>query len=257
MKAHASADLIVRLASDDADLRAAQRLRYLVFVEEMGGDGPLVDHEARLECDALDPFFDHLLLIDPSRDPAQAEHVVGAYRLLPGDRLDRAGQFYCADEFDLSPLLQSGRRLLELGRSCIDPEWRGGPGMLLLWQGLARYVQDTAVEVLFGAASFRGTDLTLLAEPLALLHCDYLAPPDLRVRARQPEGLALPAFGAIDRARAMAQMPPLIRAYLRLGGCIGEGVFIDRAFNTTDICLILDTARLGPLARSLTSQPRA
>ena len=34
----------VRLATTPEDLTAAQALRYQVFVRELGGDGPLVDH---------------------------------------------------------------------------------------------------------------------------------------------------------------------------------------------------------------------
>ncbi len=84
------AHYVLRLAADARDLRAAQRLRYRVFVEELGGDGPLVDHAARLEKDSFDPIFDHLLLIDTRRDPASLDDVVGVYRLLPGDRWGRA-----------------------------------------------------------------------------------------------------------------------------------------------------------------------
>ena len=76
----------LRLAADARESAAAQRLRYMVFVEELGGDGPLVDHANRLERDEFDPVFDHLLLIDTRRDPALLDDVVGVYRLLPGDR---------------------------------------------------------------------------------------------------------------------------------------------------------------------------
>jgi putative hemolysin len=55
------------LATSDAEIRAAQRLRYDVFIEELGGDGTLVDHDARIEADRFDPFFDHLLLRDRRR----------------------------------------------------------------------------------------------------------------------------------------------------------------------------------------------
>lgn len=237
----------LRLARDDTDLRAAQRLRYAVFVEELGGDGALVDHAARLECDDLDAHFDHLLLIDARRDPATLDHVVGVYRLLPGDRAAALGRFYCDEEYDLGVLRASGRRLLELGRSCVHPDHRGGPALFLMWNGLADYVLERGIEVLFGVASFHGTDPQALRMPLAWLHHHHLAPPDLRVRVRpdqfQPMDLVPP--GALDRAVALAQMPPLIRAYLRLGGVVGEGAFIDHAFNTTDVCLLMDTARMS------------
>jgi putative hemolysin len=82
---------VLRLARDDRDLRAAQRLRYRVFVQELGAEGPLVDHAGQFETDAFDPHFDHLLLIDTRRDAAAMDDVVGAYRLLPSDRLATAG----------------------------------------------------------------------------------------------------------------------------------------------------------------------
>ena len=99
----------VRLARDMRDVMAAQRLRYQVFVTELGGDGPMVDHAAGLERDEFDPVVDHLLLIDRSLDPAQGRHVVGAYRLLTSDRAADLGRFYSDAEYDLSPLRASGR----------------------------------------------------------------------------------------------------------------------------------------------------
>ena len=118
----------VRLATTPDDLTAAQALRYQVFVRELGGDGPLVDHTQRLERDAFDPFFDHLILVDRRIDPATRAHVIGAYRVLPSDRRAAAGRFYSETEFDLAPLLASGRKLLELGRSCVRADHRGPIG---------------------------------------------------------------------------------------------------------------------------------
>ncbi len=244
--------LELRLAADARDLRAAQRLRYEVFVEELGGDGPLVDHVARLETDAFDPTFDHLLLIDRRRDPAALQDVVGVYRLLPGDRLAPGDCFYSETEFDLTVLRRSGRRLLELGRSCVHRDHRGGMAMFHLWNGLADYVLDRGIEVLFGSASFHGTDVSALATPLSYLHHACLAPPELRVRAQpgQFQRMDLIAPQAIDRRAAMVATPSLIKAYLRLGGFVGEGAWIDRAFNTTDVCLVMDTARMSEKHRA-------
>ncbi|WP_225028063.1 GNAT family N-acetyltransferase [Xinfangfangia pollutisoli] len=237
----------LRLASDPADLRGAQRLRYRVFVEELGAEGPLVDHAQRLERDEFDPVFDHLVLIDTRVDPASADHVVGAYRLLPSDRLDRAGRFYSSTEYDLSALLASGRRLLELGRTCVHPDHRGGAAMFHLWNGLADYVLERDIEVLFGAASFHGTDVAALAMPLSYLYHTHLSPPEMRVRALPPGRAEMNLIPAeqLDRAAAMKAMPALIKAYLRLGGTVGDGAFIDRPFNTTDVCLVMDTGRMS------------
>jgi L-ornithine Nalpha-acyltransferase len=245
--------LHLRLAASEADLLAAQRLRYRVFVEEMGGDGPLVDHAHRFERDRFDACFDHLVLVDDRRDTVGFDHVIGVYRVMRDDQARSGEGFYSASEYDLAQLERSGRRLLELGRSCVHPDYRGGTAMLHLWTGLADYVRDHGIEVLFGVASFPGTDTVALAQPLSYLHHHHLAPPALRVTARG-EGRApmdlLPP-DRIDRPLAMKATPALIKAYLRLGGFVGEGAWIDRAFRTTDVCLVMDTARMNDRQRGI------
>ena len=238
---------ILRLAQDARDLRAAQRLRYEVFVQELGATAALVDHQARLERDEFDPYFDHLLLIDPQRSAEDLQDVVGVYRLFPSDRLAVTGRFYSEAEFDLSALKASGRKLLELGRSCVHPDYRGGTAMLLLWNALADYVLEQEIEVLFGAASFHGTDMAALAQPLAYLQHFHLAPPELRVSARPAQAADLPPIppDQLDRKAAMLATPALIKAYLRLGGYVGQGAWVDHAFNTTDVCLVMDTAQMS------------
>ncbi|MCL4674722.1 MAG: GNAT family N-acetyltransferase [Pararhodobacter sp.] len=237
----------VRLARDETDLKAAQRLRYAVFVEELGARGLRVDHGNRLEHDALDPHFDHLVLVDRAVDPQTLDHVVGVYRLLPQDRAETLGRFYSDAEYDLSPLRDSGRKLVELGRSCVRRDHRRGAAMLHLWNGLAEYVLSRGIEILFGVASFHGTDVDRHAVALSWLHAHHLAPPSLRVRAWPDQAQAMDRV-PVDpgqRAAALAAIPPLIRAYLRLGGFVGEGAYIDRDFNTIDVCLIMDTAAMS------------
>ncbi len=240
----------VKLVENEEELRAAQALRYDVFVRELGGGGDMVDHQGGLERDRFDPYFDHMIVSDLSRDA-----VVGVYRLMRAEQAAEAGQFYSEDEYDLSVLRQSGRRLLELGRSCLHPDYRGGMAMFHLWNGLAEYVERHSIEVLFGVASFHGTDAQALAAPLSMLHHNHLAPPELRVRARpehfQPMDLIAP--DQLNRPQAMRDVPALIKAYLRLGGSVGEGAWIDHAFNTIDVCLLLDTARLNARQRRLYS----
>lgn len=243
-----------RLARDVTDLREAQRLRYEVFVEEMGASGPLVDHEVRLEQDRFDGFAEHLLLLDRNRP--EGAQVVGVYRLMDRDGAARAGQFYTEDEYDLSPLIASGRSMLELGRSCLHPDYRGGAGMLLLWQALGQLAQDRRIALLFGVASFPGTDLEQLAQPLSLLHRDHLAPPNLRATVR--DGAVFEQVETPDRIAVMRDIPALIKAYLRLGGFIGQGAYVDRAFNTTDVFLVLDQDQMNPRQRAIyTAGPRS
>ncbi len=234
----------LRLARTEADVAAAQRLRYEVFVDELGGTGPMVDHVRRREIDRFDAHCDHLLLLAKT---GGFETVVGTYRLMRSDAAGRAGGFYTEGEYDLTPLLRSGRRLLELGRSCVRRDHRGGTAILQLWTGLSDYIRRHHVDILFGTASFHGTDIAALAGPLSILHYRHLAPPELRTRALPAayQRMDLLPEAQIDRADAMRATPALIKAYLRLGGVVGDGAFVDHAFNTVDVCLVMDTARLN------------
>lgn len=232
----------IAMAETPEDLRAAQALRYDVFVSELGGGGELVNHAARLECDHFDPFYDHMLLFD---DAVGA--VIGVYRLMRCDQSTAAGQFYSEDEYDLSALLGSGRNLLELGRSCVHADYRNGVAMYHLWNGLADYIAAHNIEILFGVASFHGTDASKFAGPLSLLHHRHLAPKPMRVQARAEafQRMDLIPESKLDRRAALLDMPALIKAYLRLGGVVGEGAYIDQSFNTTDVFLMMDTSKMN------------
>lgn len=226
----------VRLARDEGDIRAAQRLRYDVFVEELGALPP--SNGEKLERDTYDPYFDHLLLIDN----AAGGQVVGAYRLMRDDMAAAGIGFYGAEEYELGKL--AGRRALELGRSCVAKGYRGGVAMHLLWEGLGAYVSQHDINILFGVASFHGADPAPLGQALSYLHHKYLAPEDLRLRSKAFVPMDQFALAEIDSKAALRQVPSLIKAYLRLGGFVGDGAFVDRAFNTVDVCLIMDTGRM-------------
>lgn len=247
---------LTKFAVSPNEFHAAKRLRYQIFVKELGGGGALVDHENELECDEFDPFFDHLLLYDQAREVDAASKLVGVYRILSSDKASELGRYYSEGEYDLSALKKSGRKLLELGRSCLHPDYRGGSAMYHLWKALSQYVFEQKIELLFGVASFHGTDPGILQEPLSLLHHNHLAPEELRVVAKPPHYQKMNLIEAreINRKRAMIAVPALIKAYLRLGGVVGEGAYVDHAFNTTDVCLILDTKRLSERQKQIYAQ---
>lgn len=244
----------VALARSADDLRAAQALRYDVFVREAGSDGPLVDHAAGLEIDRFDPCADHLLLRDLTRPPH--DRVIGVYRLMDRAAATAAGGFSASGEYDLAPLLDSGRVLLELGRSCLHPDYRGGAAMYHLWHALSGQVTARRTEILFGTASFFGTDPAAIVPALSILHHDHLASPPLRVRTHRPVPVDLIPADRLDRRTALQGVPSLIKAYLRLGGVVGDGACIDAAFNTVDVCLILDLAQTTERARAIYAGPR-
>lgn len=237
-----SGSLEVRLAETAGEVDASQALRYRVFYEEMGAEPTAEMARRQRDFDRFDEVADHLLVLDHARGPGP-EAVVGTYRLIRRSAAARAGRFYSAAEYDIATMEAYPGEILELGRSCVDVTARSRPAMQLLWRGIAAYVFHHQIDVMFGCASLPGTDPDALDVPLSYLHHHHLAPPALRPRAlsqRYVDMCRLPA-GAINPARALAELPPLIKGYLRLGGFVGDGAVIDHQFNTTDISIVVKT----------------
>jgi putative hemolysin len=244
--------LEVRLAKETADIDNAQALRYQVFYEEMGAKSTVEMATLRRDFDAHDTFCDHLLLIDHARK--NKNPVIGTYRLIRRAAAEKCGGFYSSAEYDVSRLVAYPGEILELGRSCIDPEYRTGPVMQLLWRGLGLYIARHNVALMFGCASLPGTDPQALKIPLSYLYHHHLAPPALRAKAvpeRFVDMKILPreAFDPtaafeelkLDPRSGSNSLPPLIKGYIRVGGFVGDGAVVDYQFNTTDICIIVKT----------------
>ena len=247
-----SGPLQVRLAETDADIDAAQALRYRVFYDTMGARPSPLMEQVRRDIDGFDPICDHLLALDHSRGSG-ADAVVGTYRMIRREAAKRFGSFYSESEYDIAPLIAYPGEILELGRSCVDPDYRKGPVMQLLWSGIAAYVFHYDIALLFGCASLPGTDPEALAGPLSYLYFHHLAPPALRPRALPQRYIDMrrldPAsldpvkmLGALPPLiKGFATLPPLIKGYLRVGAFVGDGAVIDEQFNTTDVCIVVKT----------------
>ena len=235
-------NLGVRLATSADELDAVQALRFRVFYQEMGATADAETTVSRRDRDRFDAIADHLLVIDHDI-AAGASGVVGTYRLIRQEAAARLGRFYSAGEYDISALERFPGKLLELGRSCVDAAYRSRAVMQLLWRGIAAYVFQHDIELMFGCASLHGTDLDALAPDLTYLYCHHLAPEGIRPRAlpeRYVDMRRLDA-AAIDPKQVLARLPPLVKGYLRLGGFVGDGAVIDWQFNTTDIAVVVQT----------------
>ncbi len=228
-----SGKLTVRLAQAPEEILDAQRLRYKVFVEEMGARLP-VRHQG-VDQDIYDPYCDHLLVLD-----GESNEVVGTYRILPSAQAKRLGGFYSDDEFDLTRIQHLRMQVAEVGRSCVHPDYRGGAVIALLWSGLAQYMMTHGYQYLMGCASMSMADGGHGAASLyARVAQHHLSPIEYRVfpRCRLP-------LEALDHDRQLA-VPPLLKGYLRLGAYVcGEPAW-DPDFNTADLLLLLPMARLN------------
>jgi putative hemolysin len=232
----------VRIATTADEIDAVQALRYRVFYKDMGAVASAEASATERDRDAFDAVADHLLVVDHAIGPGP-EGVVGTYRLIRAEAAARIGRFYSADEYDISAMIGFPGRVLELGRSCVHPDYRGRSAMQLLWRGIAAYVFLHEIDLMFGCASLPGTDPDAIATELTYLYHHHLAPPGLRPKALPHRYVDMrrtdPA--SLDPRRVLAQLPPLVKGYLRLGGFVGDGAVIDHQWNSIDIAVVVKT----------------
>ncbi len=241
--------LETRLAANDSEIDAAQSVRYRVFVEEMQAQLPPEAMRIKRDFDRWDAICDHLLVLDRKIEGEPEDQIVATYRLLRHDVAMASGGFYSSGEFDVEPLIarHEGMRFMELGRSCVLPEYRGKRTVELLWQGNWAYSLRHNIGAMFGCASFHGADPQQHALALSFLYHKARAVGEWAVSARSEQAVDMnfmPAEDINDR-KALVSLPPLIKGYLRLGAMIGDGAVIDHAFNTTDVLVVLPIAAIS------------
>lgn len=221
----------VRFARNRDEVRETQRLRYRIFAEEMGAQ-----IDGGVDEDRYDPFCRHLLVRDEAQD-----RLVACTRILTDERARDAGGFYSEGEFELNLLDSLPGRVLEVGRTCVDAEYRGGAAIATLWAGLAGYVTQSGFDYLFGCASIGLEDGGVNANAVIdYLRRDYLSPPYHRIRPR----IALPVSDVQQTGKP--KLPPLIKAYVSLGARACGEAYWDRDFNCADVFMLLNVGELSP-----------
>jgi len=235
-------DFEVRLAGSGAEIEAAQALRYRIFYEEMQANPTSETAAIKRDVDAFDEVCDHLLVLDRRRGDG-LESIVGTYRLFRRSAAAQMGRFYSSAEYDIQKMIDYPGEVLELGRSCIAKDARNTATMQMLWRGIALYAYHYDIQVMFGCASFPGTDPSQHTQAMSYLYHHHLAPPEIRVRALASRYVKMDMLerDSYDARKAMARVPPLIKGYLRLGGFVGDGAVIDSQFNTTDVFIVVKT----------------
>jgi putative hemolysin len=213
------------------EVRSAQRLRYSIFVGEMGArvQTPLAGHD----IDSFDEYCEHLIVRDQN-----TQEVVGTYRVLTPVQSKRMGGNYTQTEFDLSSLSTIQDRMVELGRSCVHPNYRQGSVILSLWGALAEFMVRNHLDVMIGCASIpmlhNGAISGQAAASIwAQLKETHMAPVDLQVKP----WLALP----VDQYSTLQPIEPpaLIRGYLKLGAKVLGAPAWDPDFNTADLPMLM------------------
>lgn len=233
----------VRLAHGDDELDAVQSLRYRIFYQEMGAKEGVTGAAAQgRDRDEFDEVADHLIVVDHSAIQS-SRSIVATYRLLRSDAAAKIGQFYSEAEYDIRCIREYKGQVLELGRSCVDSSYRNRAAMQLLWRGIAAYVFNHSIDLMFGCASLPGIKPDALSEELSYLYYNHLAPAPICPRALDDRYVEMRRIAPleVDNRRALGLLPPLIKGYLRLGGFVGDGAVIDSQFNTTDVAIVVKT----------------
>lgn len=241
-------NLSVRLANSDMEIRKLQALRYDVFYNEMSAVPNLGQRFSKLDKDEFDEICDHLLVLEDKRN------IAGTYRLLRQEIAEQNNGFYTAQEFDIAPLLKrhSAKKFLELGRSCVRPEFRTKRTIELLWHGTWSYFLQHNCDVMFGCASFSVTNPDEIAQGLSYLHHNFRAGDEWQIGANPglaPEKIIemnrVPA-DQLDTRAALKFLPPLIKGYLRVGAMVGSQAVLDEHFGTIDVLIILPVENIAP-----------
>ncbi|MEZ5857076.1 MAG: GNAT family N-acyltransferase [Hyphomicrobiaceae bacterium] len=228
-KQDSEAKFVVRVAASQQEVEEAQRLRWSVFVAEQGAR--VAPSHSGLDVDRFDADCQHLLV----RERATGL-VVGTYRLLSWEQARRHGGFYTEQEFDLGGLAPWRAHIVEIGRSCVHPDYRRGGVIAMLWSGLADLVTEAGARFVVGCASISMRDGgQLAAQAYHHLARAHSAAPELRLRPHNP--LPLQQFAV---SASPCPLPPLIKGYIRAGARVAGEPAIDPDFGTADLPMLLD-----------------
>jgi putative hemolysin len=220
-------ELVVRLAQSQHEIIEAQKLRYRVFTAEFGAN--FYSDEER-DLDEFDPFCKHLIALVGDR-------VVGTYRILFPEGAQQAGRMYSETEFDLSTFTAFRLSTIELGRSCVDPEFRNGQVLRRLWSGLARLLATRPESHLMSCVSVPMHDGGYFASSLyKLLQKEQLTFEGAKVFPFDP----LPS--EVDSSSCDVVIPPLMRSYIKLGAKLLGEPHWNLNFNVADFPMVVPTA---------------
>jgi len=241
-------DFEVRLTRTKEERKQVRQLRYEVFCKEEGASATEEQKNLGEEYDAYDTYADYMAVFHNNK-------IVGTYRIIDREAAEKMGGFYTESEFNLSKIKRIKGNIAEMSRACVDAQYReDGLVIRLLWAGLCEYVVKRKVAILFGVPSFVGTKPAKSAQAISYLYYNYLSPSHLRatvlkenldpsIDSRMTQMNILPRV-FVDEEEARKQMTPLIKGYLRLGATFGRGVFIDKAFGTYDVFVMLQTKNI-------------
>ena len=231
----------VRLARNEDEVRAAQKLRYEILFKNNGGRISEAMLDTQREEDEWDGIAYHVIVVDTKDD----DLVVGTVRLVSDMALKQGQSFYTEQAFNIARLRSNYSHIIELSRACVSPSQRGGVVLMLMWKFTIQFVKQNHYEMMFGCVSFLGTDYREHAEVLSYLYEKHAVPPELMPSPRaNADSVAISEFcttiECYDGHECRSKIPTLLRGYLKVGARISEHAIVDPVFNTTFVAVYVD-----------------
>ena len=228
-----------RIAETADDVAAAQTLRHDCFG---------LNHAHGLDQDAFDDLCEHMLVAD-----VETSDLICCYRIMHLNSGDDITRSYSAQYYNLSALQSYQGKLVEMGRFCIDPACNDPDVLRIAWGAMTQYVDDNDVSLLFGCASFHGTDQDAYRDSFAMLRDKHLAPKRWLPRVKAPNvfRFAQRLTGAPDMKQAMRRMPPLLKTYLMMGGWVSDHAVVDAQMNTLHVFTGVEIRSIPPARKRL------
>lgn len=221
-----------RFANGAEDLAACRALRHLAFHGYPGTD-----------ADAYDDIARHVLI-----EETGTRALVACYRLILLETGRDIAKSYSAQFYDLGALESYAGPLVELGRFCVHPDHPDPDIIRVAWGALTRFVDDRGVQMLFGCASFQGTQAADYTDAFAVLKARHLAPAQWLPRVKAPNVFRYASLlrGEANVKSGMLRMPPLLRTYLTMGGWVSDHAVVDTHMNTLHVFTGVEIALIPP-----------
>ena len=230
---------VSRIAERPADIAAAQHLRYLAFGLKDGSG---------MDSDAFDLACEHFLIEDRITGT-----LVCCFRIMHLQGGSEIGKSYSAQYYELSALHDFDGKLMEMGRFCVHPNVKDPDVLRVAWGTMTKYVDTCGVDLLFGCASFPGTDERTYADAFAMLRDKHLAPKRWLPRIKAPNVVryASRIRRKPDIKQAMRRMPPLLKTYIMMGGWVSDHAVVDTHMNTLHVFTGVEIGMIPPARKRL------
>lgn len=234
---------MVKLAENHEEVERAQRLRYEVFNVEQGRGLEIAD-KFGIDFDEFDEYCLHLLVMRKGDD-----RVVGTYRAHLGTIANSYKGFYSSREYYIKGLYRIADKCVELGRTCVSPDFRTGAVVALLWSAITELLVRAKAIYMLGCVSLEETDPRLgwaLYEYLKQKNClsrDFSVTPRPGFILKRPPENEIEKFLSNSQA-LIKHIPPIFKGYLRLGGSICGDPALDREFGTIDFFILVDVTKV-------------